>query len=224
MYCKKCGTQVDESVSFCPNCGTSLKGHGKKTKKKKPSFLVRFLTVLLTLIIVIPATLLCIAILSDTGDPETVQSEENASNSASFNTEYNADMEVPATEEANAIEADYLVDNETFTAEYIGSQDGSGLGVFYVTLKIQNKSDVEVLVSVEDADVDGETVQMVMTGVPLVIKPGNSGQTGFIFPMSNLSITSMDQAEKATFRIVLRDNNSLGIIAESDYVTVDLIK
>ena len=93
-----------------------------------------------------------------------------------------------------------------------------------MTLKIENKTDIEVFVSIEDADVDGETVQMVMTGVPLVVRPGNSGQTGFIFPMSNLSIASMSEAEKATFRIVLRNNETLDIIAESDLVTVDLAK
>ncbi|MDD3831395.1 MAG: zinc ribbon domain-containing protein [Clostridia bacterium] len=24
MYCKKCGTQVDDNVQFCPSCGASL--------------------------------------------------------------------------------------------------------------------------------------------------------------------------------------------------------
>ena len=63
----------------------------------------------------------------------------------------------------------------------MGAQDQSSLGVFYVYLKIENNLQTNVMVNLEDASVDGETVPLITTGVPLVIAPGNSGQTGFIF-------------------------------------------
>lgn len=115
-----------------------------------------------------------------------------------------------------------LVDNETIKATYIGAKDESSLGVFYVTLRIENKTAADIVINLEDADVDGETIPLIATGVPLVVRPGNSGQTGFIFSMANLSISSMSEAEKATFRVVARDNTTLDTIYESELVTVDL--
>ena len=115
-----------------------------------------------------------------------------------------------------------LIDNETITATYIGAKDESSLGVFYVTLKIENKTTTDIVINLEDADVDGETIPLIATGVPLVVRPGNSGQTGFIFPMANLSISSMSEAEKATFRIVARDNTTFDTIYESELLTVNL--
>lgn len=26
MYCKKCGAKISDNASFCPKCGTQLKG------------------------------------------------------------------------------------------------------------------------------------------------------------------------------------------------------
>ena len=219
MFCQKCGTQLESNTKFCPNCGVPVNSKTGKKAKKKPSLFVRIILVLLTLIIVVPATLLCIAILSDSSDSSEISNSESD--------QYNSAVSTSTVQSQSTVETvgdSVLVDNEFFTATYIGAQDQADLGVFYVTLKIENKTDVEVFVSVEDADVDGETVQMVMTGIPLVVRPGNSGQTGFIFPTNNLSISSMSEAEKATFRIVIRDYDTFDIIAESELVTVNLTK
>ena len=115
-----------------------------------------------------------------------------------------------------------LVDNETIKATFVGAKDESALGVFYVTLKIENKTDSDIVINLEDADVDGETIPLITTGVPLVVRPGNSGQTAFIFSMVNLSISSMDDATNATFRIVARENESYDAVYESELVTVNL--
>lgn len=115
-----------------------------------------------------------------------------------------------------------LVDNETIKVTYIGAKDEPSLGVFYVTLKIENKTTTDIVINLEDADVDGETIPLIATGIPLVIRPENSGQTGFIFSMANLSITSMNEAAKATFSVVARNNDTYDIIYKSELVTVDL--
>ena len=115
-----------------------------------------------------------------------------------------------------------LVDNETIKVTYIGAKDEPSLGVFYVTLKIENKTTTDIVINLEDADVGGETIPLITTGVPLVIRPENSGQTGFIFSMANLSITSMNEATKATFSVVARNNDTYDIIFKSELVTVDL--
>lgn len=115
-----------------------------------------------------------------------------------------------------------LFDNDILSATFIGTQDASSIGVFYVTLKIENKTDADIVVTLEDADVDGETIPLITTGVPLVVRPGNSGQTGFIFSMVNLSISSMSEAEEATFRVVARNNDTFETVYKSDLVTVSI--
>ena len=135
----------------------------------------------------------------------------------------NAGNSVTPSEDTQTKNTDVvLVDNETIKATFVGAKDESPLGVFYVTLKIENKTATDIVINLEDADVDGETIPLITTGVPLVVRPGNSGQTAFIFSMVNLSISSMDDATNATFRIVARDNNSFDSICESDLVMVDL--
>lgn len=115
-----------------------------------------------------------------------------------------------------------IVDNDSMTVTFVKAEDYSSLGVFYVYLKIENKTDADLLINLDSADVDGETIPLITTGVPLVIRPGNSGQTGFIFSMANLSISSMDEAEQATFRINAWNNDSMDIVSQSDLVTVNL--
>lgn len=115
-----------------------------------------------------------------------------------------------------------LFDNDILSATFISAQDASSIGVFYVTLKIENKTDADIVITLEDADVDGETIPLITTGVPLVVRPGNSGQTGFIFSMVNLSISSMSEAEEATFRVVARDNDTFETVYKSDLITVSI--
>lgn len=117
-----------------------------------------------------------------------------------------------------------LVESDSYTAYFMGAQDQANLGVFFVTLKIQNNTGKTVVVNLEDASVDGETIPMITSGVPLTILNGNSGQTGFSFSMVSLSINSMKEAKNATFRIVLRDADSYDVIEKSELVTVTLNK
>ncbi len=35
MYCKECGSKLDEEVKFCPNCGAKVKEDEKDEKKEK---------------------------------------------------------------------------------------------------------------------------------------------------------------------------------------------
>lgn len=169
-------------------------------QKKKLSLPLRILMVLIVVITVV----LCAAILSDSEEP------------ADGSTAQSTGAEDQATDEC------VLIDNDTVKATFIGAEDASSLGVFYVTLKIENKTDTEVVINLEDADVDGETIPLITTGVPLTIRPGNSGQTSFIFSMVNLSISAMGDAENATFRIAVRDSETYDVIYKSDLVTVDL--
>lgn len=201
MFCQKCGSEIDRGAAFCSGCGAPINGASvAKTKKKKKKKGMGCLTFFC--LIVILATILIVSSIDSSAsgqpieDSATVGTAENVSN--------------------------LLVDNEAFAATFVKAQDEPGLGVFYVFIKIENKTDFEIVVNLDDADVDGESIPLITTGVPLVIRPGNSGQTGFIFSMVNLSIDTMENAENATFRIVARNSETFSVISESDLVTVSL--
>ena len=176
-----------------------------KTNKKKLSLPLKVLIVLIVLITIF----LCSAILSEY--------DSNTSNNTTTTTN-----SLDTTSRTDNSTENILVDSNELKATYIGAEDASSLGVFYVTLKIENKTEAELAINLESADVDGETIPLITTGVPLVIRPGNSGQTAFIFSMVNLSIETMDEAEQATFKIVARDNDSYDPIYTSDLVTINL--
>lgn len=171
----------------------------RKERKKLP-----FIAKLLIAVVILFTVFLCSAIDSD-------PSSDTGSN-------------IGSTEEQPTVSnADHaIVDSDAITAYFVKAEDQSALGVFYVVLKIENKTETEIVINLESADVDGESIPLITTGLPLVIRPGNSGQTGFVFSMVNLSISSMDEAKKATFRVVARDNESFDVIFKSDLVTVDL--
>ena len=118
-----------------------------------------------------------------------------------------------------------ILDNDTIKATYNGVTDMPDIGYFYVNLNIENKIDKEIWVVLESGDVDGESVPLIVTGVPVYIRPGNSYTATFGFPMAKLSISSVKDAKQATFKIVVRDKENITeTIFESDLVSVILNK
>lgn len=179
----------------------------KKREKKKLSFPLRLLIV----VIILGTIFGSVAILANSGDSLDAPT-----------TDPNSSVNDTSTNDNESTSDSVIVDNDAITVSFISAKDASTLGVFYVTLKIENKTESVIMVNLENASVDGETIPLITTGVPLVIQPGNSGQTGFIFSMVNLSISSMDEAEQATFQVVVRDNDSLSEISRSEMVTIEL--
>lgn len=197
--CKACGAEIATSAKACPQCGAP--------SKKKMGCFPTFLCV-----IVIFVTIIAVAAIL--GGEETPNTPDNSGNSVSTSGE-------------NKAEDTIIIDNDQMKVTYQKVVDGESLGVsgaFYLWLKIENKTEGEVVASLTDADVDGESISMVMTGVPLNIRPGNSGSTGFIFTTSQLSIDSVDDAEKVTFRVSFRDAETYSEVTESDLITVELHK
>lgn len=197
--CKACGAEIATSAKACPQCGAP--------NKKKMGCLPTLLCV-----IVIFVTIITVAAIL--GGEETPNTPDNSGNTVSTSGE-------------NKAEDTVIIDNDQMKVTYQKVVDGEDLGVsgvFYLWLKIENKTEGEIVASLTDADVDGESVSMVMTGVPLNIRPGNSGATGFIFTTSQLSIDSVDDAEKVTFGVSFMDAETYNDVAESDLVTVELHK
>lgn len=197
--CKACGAEIATSAKACPQCGAP--------NKKKMGCLPTFLCVIIIFVTII-------AVAAILGGEETTNAPDNSASTVSESGEATAGDVV-------------IIDNNQMKVTYQKVVDGKDLGVsgaFYLWLKIENKTEKEIVASLTDADVDGESVSMVMTGVPLQIRPGNSGATGFIFTTSQLSIDSVDDAEKVTFKVSFRDVESYNEVVESDLVTVELHK
>lgn len=103
-----------------------------------------------------------------------------------------------------------LIDNDLVSVDYEGMYEAPGVqDMFYVGLNVQNKRSKDIWVYLDKASVNGETVSMVITGIPLYIEPGNSGRTGFGFPMGQLSVHSLSGVQKVKFDLVVADKATL---------------
>ena len=116
-----------------------------------------------------------------------------------------------------------IANDSYVSAEFEKIYEAPGVeGVFYVSLNVQNKTDKTIWVYLDKASVNKESVSMVSTGVPLYIAPGNSGRTGFIFPMAQLSINSASDVRNITFDLVTADEATLNEIDRVKGISIDL--
>lgn len=132
----------------------------------------------------------------------------------------NAQDKQTQTQSQGSIE---IANDSYVSAEFEKIYEAPGVeGVFYVSLNVQNKTDKTIGVYLDKASVNKESVSMVSTGVPLYIAPGNSGRTGFIFPMAQLSIDSASDVRNITFDLVTADEATLDEIDRVKGISIDL--
>lgn len=116
-----------------------------------------------------------------------------------------------------------IANDSYVSAEFEKIYEAPGVeGVFYVSLNVKNKTDKTIWVYLDKASVNKESVSMVSTGVPLYIAPGDSGRTGFIFPMAQLSINSASDVRNITFDLVTADEATLDEIDRVKGISIDL--
>ena len=117
-----------------------------------------------------------------------------------------------------------LVDNENVKISFIELYEEPSLpGNAYLRLKVENKTDKTVMVSLKESYVN-DTAQMMGTGVPIVLAPGKSSQQPFFFGYGNLGITSKDEIAKIEFKVWLMDNDNFDTVVETDSLVVDFNK
>lgn len=93
-------------------------------------------------------------------------------------------------------------------------------GNCYLKLKVENKSDKTVMVSLKDSYVN-DTAQMMGTGVPIVLAPGKNSQQPFFFAYTNLGITSKSEIKKIEFKVWLMDDATYDTVVETDSLVVE---
>ena len=115
-----------------------------------------------------------------------------------------------------------LVDNDVVKVTFIEIfEEPSIPNTCYVRLKVENKSDNTVMVSLKDSYVN-DTAQMMGTGVPIVLAPDKSSQQPFFFGYSNLVITDKSEISKIEFKVWLMDNDTYDTVLETDSLTVNI--
>lgn len=191
--CKYCGTEMPISAKRCPNCN----------KKVKHPVLTAFCTIItlftLFLIIVIIAT--------SESEPNT----SAATTSEQVESKQNTEPEVETV----------LVDDDVISAEFLGFEDHPELEMFLVKLRVTNKTDQKLWVYLDEASVNDEMMQLIMSGVPLKILPEKKGANSFIFYYKQTSIESFDDVESVSFKIFVKNDETMADIENTEEITIN---
>lgn len=227
MYCKYCGKELPENSKFCSYCGRNL--NDTQTEQEKSSQETDFNSaaqsenvyqvvnaandnqpkskkskkrILKWVIIIIAVVCLIslIGLLSDTVD--VGDSEETTSTT-----------ETTVTEAEKKESHQQIYEDDIIKVEYIDCYDEDDIeGCSYLALKIENKADKTVMISLDEASVND---MMVNTGGAMTIKPDKSSQTPFILFTGVQGIESADDIETMAFKIIVLDNDTMETIEET---------
>jgi hypothetical protein len=196
IKCKYCGAEIPYGSKCCPNCN---KKNGNLGKKLLIALIVFFV------LVSVGRSL-----------PSKKQSSGNHSSDQSVNT-----SGAEAVSEADFGEKQVvLVDDECIKAECIRVEDFPELGAFSVYLRVTNKTDQTIWVCLEEASVNDEMMNLVMSGTPLYILPEKMGTNGFLFYFAQISIDSFDDVESISFKIVVRNKDTFENVETTPEVTI----
>ena len=113
-----------------------------------------------------------------------------------------------------------ILDDEYITAEFLGFEDFPDLGFFSVTLRVTNKTDQKIWVYLDEASVNDEMMSLITSGTPLYILPEKKGTNAFAFNFKQISIDSFDEVEKVSFKIGVKNEETLADIDLSSEITI----
>ena len=113
-----------------------------------------------------------------------------------------------------------LVDDDCIKAEFVEFSEYDSMGVFYVTIRVKNKTEKTIIIYLDEATVNNEMVPMVMSGVPLKILPEKTGANAFIFSFAQLSISAFEDVDTVAFKILVMDDNGFTEIEKTDEVVI----
>lgn len=104
-------------------------------------------------------------------------------------------------------------DSQTISAEYVNLYEIEGIdGIIYLDLRVKNTSNRQIMITLINMAVNEESVPLVLTASPVVIRPGMSASGPFLIPTTTLSIDHATEVKKLIFDIEARDPDSLDLI------------
>ena len=145
--------------------------------------------------------------------------------SGDLSSDIGANSTPPATEGAKT--EVILFDSEKVKVTYIGIKeiDVETIGYSYLNLRIENKTDTEIWVTMPYCNVDKETVPFVIQGATLIyIKPGEIYPATFGIQMFNLSINSLKDAKEITCTLNAVDKENSSNVIFEETIKIDLSK
>lgn len=114
--------------------------------------------------------------------------------------------------QTEATAEEVIFNNDDVQVSYISINDtySEDIGYSYLNLRIENKTDTEIWVTMPYCSVDNETVPFVMQGATAIyIKPGNTYLSTFGIQMFNLSIDRLSNAKEIEFTIKAVDKENI---------------
>lgn len=114
-----------------------------------------------------------------------------------------------------------LFEDENYRVIYQKFVDPNmGVTTFNLYLKIENKTDKEINVMLEDGYANDTSV-LFMTGLPVNIAPGKNAVGGFLFGYANLGFESIEDVKKLEFKISFRDKETYDELFKTDTIQLD---
>lgn len=205
--CKYCGAELDKQINRCPNCNKKVK-HPIRT-----AFLIFALLIILLFILIV------IIILSDSSSTSSASVADHATQHMSTSQQDTSSAQ-ESKEQLPEKKTSIVCDDKNITAEFLGFEDFPDLGMFTVNLRVANKTDKKIWVYLNEASVNDEMMQMVMSGVPLYILPDKRGSNAFIFYYTQISIDKFEEVDSVSFKIVVEDEDTLTEIETTPEITI----
>ncbi len=128
-------------------------------------------------------------------------------------------QEEQATEEV-------IFDNDNVKVTYFGINElALDVGYSYLNLRIENKTDTEVWVTMPYCSIDEETVPFIVQGATSIhIKPGKTHPSTFGLQMFNLSIDSLKNAKEIEFTLKAVDKENITTVVFEETMKIDFNK
>lgn len=115
-----------------------------------------------------------------------------------------------------------LSDDETVKVTYRGIDNAVGLeNAYYLYLTVENKTDLTVMILLENVSVNGEMVTP-LSAVPMTITAGSKSSNPFILPCQNTtSVTGIGSIETIRFTARTYKYDGMELISETEELTVE---
>lgn len=227
MYCSNCGAQIPDGAKFCGSCGKTTNSQASdstyhvpqntetKPKKRKLGCLAQ-IGIFLAIVLFAFMIILIVGSSSDTtsevdhSKAEAVVSEQDNSNSDRFSS-------LPVI----------LCDNEYVYAELTDIKDykdiygslAQDMEACYLEVYATNKYAGEITVVLDNLSVN-DNMTRAMSGLPLELLEGKSGQNSFLFSYGDLPISEKSEIENIEFCVVIMDEN-WNELYRSEMISID---
>lgn len=178
---------------------------GEKKKNKKKGCLASFCVIVVLFIV-----LIAVASQSDSNDTSSESSSEDES--STVNSEESKDDER------------ILYEDDNFKISYIDITDpNSGLTMYIMNLKLENKSENSVFISLEETYINDTQVQFLGGNLSFDgTLPGKKSICSFSFGYDKLGIKSIEDIKNIEFTIKLTDTDFSEVYLETDTIKIAL--